>query len=129
MSTLTVWSYIVYDGRCWCGSGSFPNPGNSSVSVPTKSTHKVIELWDGDQAIITPSVNFRNEPITWEITEASSTVAIYNTLNDFNKNHRKLTITDHVNNTYTGYFDSIEKIITLSGSTQRYILKCTFILE
>ncbi len=127
MATTKNWTLEVYDGASWISSDTLPNPGNKSVEVPKTSTHKVYDLVDGSRGFVTPQTKFTNGGIEFEITEYSSSTSIISQINNYVENHYKVTITDHVGNTVTGYFDSMRKIMTLSGRTQRYVLVCSFI--
>lgn len=121
------WILTAYDGSCWIQSYSMPNPGNSAVSFPKKSTTIVSTLWNGDRAFVTPTVKSKLGAVSWEITEASATLAVYNQLTDYMDNHRKITITDHIGQTVTGYFTDVDKVMTLTGIDQLLIIKCGFI--
>ena len=126
MSTPNTWTLTVQDGTCWIQTYQMPNPGNQSVESPVRSTKNVVVLHDGSKAFVGPATKYTREPISFEITEYSSNKTMYDQFEDYVINHRRIIMVTHDAFTYTGYFMNSSPVKTLSGSTQRYVLKLTF---
>jgi len=123
------WTLQVYDGSSFIETYKIPNPGNRGVTVGATSNQKVIQLWDGSRVFVSPQTKSSNDVFDFEITEASSTQALYLKLKDYVSNQRRIVMTTHTGEKFTGYFTSVKKSYTLSGKDQKYTITISFTPE
>jgi len=110
----------------WIYDYSLPNPGNRTIPVRTQSTMRVVRLVDGSQAYVMPQIAAINQPIRFEITQASARPGHETKIKEYIQNHTKIKLVTHTLEEFVGWFRSINKIYELSGRTQRYHLEIEF---
>lgn len=119
----TQWITYIKEGEEWVEDSYIYAP-NESLSSPILSTQTKIQLQDGDNAFMTPSIKSNKEPLEFIWLRVDDT---YRTkIENYVINQTDLKIIDSKSREYIGRFISVEPIWLVSIDENENDLRAVF---
>jgi len=118
-----TWAVEKKISGTWTGDGSLYRP-NDSYSLPKLSTQTKVDLAEGDNAYVTPSTKYLDQPMSfaWYYDDGTTKTKI----DTYMDNQNDIKITDDLGNEFVGRFTSITPTRLLGQSTEKYDIRVIF---
>lgn len=117
-----TWTCEKKVGGSWIADGTIHRP-NDNFRIPKISTQSKFQLADGDNAYVTPSTKYLDQPINfvWYWDDGTVKTKIEGYIN----NQNDVKITDDLENVYIGRFISIDPVRVSGIDEERYDITVT----
>ena len=102
----------------------FPS-STQEISQDTISNSTFVKLYDGDEAKVTPEVEFIKGDIKFNASPLTVTDEMISKLQGYTRNTTGIRITTHTGEVFEGYIKNINKNYKMTGLNQLYTLVIT----
>ena len=119
----SYWDVSVKSGGAWGANANLARP-NDTFPIRKTSTQVKLKLADGDNAFMTPSTKYSDDPLvfSWLMDDGTIKAQIEGYIN----NQNDLRITDHDANIYYGRFINIDTNQVVGVDPDEYDITSTF---
>jgi len=123
MSSRGTWTIEKKVSGTWTGDGSLYRP-NASYTLPKLSTQTTVALADGDNAYVTPSTKYLDQPMNfiWYYDDGTTKTKI----DTYMDNQSDVKIIDDLGNEFIGRFTSITPTRLVGQADEVYDIRVIF---